>query len=153
MCGSESPCKLRSRCSARGGRRGTSHPRRFSQWLCPRTPSWLSWKVISVSSWDHLENLRPLRSQALLSNFIFEAFGDIKLNILFLLLLLPESQSDHISPDVGTEDNCQSVENNQEGDQAQERKPEPDENVDFLIHCKNYIVFYQSNYNLKIIMT
>ena len=47
---------------------------------------------------------------------------------------LPESQSYHISPDVGTEDNCQSVENNQEGEKSEKKKPKPNENVDFFIH-------------------
>ena len=60
----------------------------------------------------HLEKLHPLRiSDPTLSNFRFEAFCDVKMNIS----ILPESQSYHISPEVGTEDDCQSVENNQEG--------------------------------------
>ena len=73
-----SPYRLRSRCSVRGGRRGTSHPRSSSLWLYQRTLSWLFCKVIFMLS---IISKNYIHSDSSPANFRFEAFCDIKMNI------------------------------------------------------------------------
>ena len=50
-------------------------------------------------------------------------------------LISPVSQAKHKSPDVRAEDDDYSVDDDQAGKEAQEQKPEPDEDVDLFVDC------------------
>ena len=66
---------------------------------------------------------------------------------IFGSLELPEPQSYEIGPQVGAEDDGQSVENHQEWQEAEDQEPEPNEDVDFLIHCNQNL-----SYNNRLII-
>ena len=48
--------------------------------------------------------------------------------------ILPEPQPDDVGPHVWAEDDSKAVEENREGEEAEDEEPEPDEYVDLLIH-------------------
>ena len=48
--------------------------------------------------------------------------------------ILPEPQPDDVGPHVWAEDDGKAVEENREGEEAEDEEPEPDEYVDLLIH-------------------
>ena len=50
-------------------------------------------------------------------------------------LISPVSQAKHKCPDVRAEDDDYSVDDDQAGKEAQEEKPEPDEDVDLFVDC------------------
>ena len=47
---------------------------------------------------------------------------------------IPVSDPEDEGPDVGTEDNDNPVDDDEAGEEAEEQQPEPDEDVDLLIH-------------------
>jgi hypothetical protein len=47
---------------------------------------------------------------------------------------LPVSQAEHEGPDIGTEDDDDAVDDDNGGEEAEEEQPEPDEDVDLLVH-------------------
>ncbi len=47
---------------------------------------------------------------------------------------MPVSQAEHEGPDIGTEDDDDAVDDDNGGEEAEEEQPEPDEDVDLLVH-------------------
>ena len=48
----------------------------------------------------------------------------------------PISQTQHKCPDVRAEDDDNAIDDDQAGEEAQEEKPKPDEDVDLFVDCK-----------------
>ena len=60
--------------------------------------------------------------------------NNLSLNLWFKSYV-PVSESQYEGPDVGTEDNDDAVDDDNAGEEAEEEQPEPDEDVDLLVHC------------------
>jgi hypothetical protein len=48
---------------------------------------------------------------------------------------VPVSESQYEGSDVGTEDNDDAIDDDDGGEEPEEEQPEPDEDVDLLVHC------------------
>jgi len=59
-------------------------------------------------------------------------FANDRINTLFLHTSVSESENK--CPDIRAENNHDSVDDNQAWQKSEKKEPEPDENIDFLIH-------------------
>ena len=66
--------------------------------------------------------------------FLHTSDENILMRKFFIWLCLPVSESENKCPDIRAENNHDSVDDNQAWQKSEKKEPEPDENIDFLIH-------------------